>query len=365
MSIMKTLPSPLSAHRQSSASAVLYVLHSAELFGTERMAIATLAGLGARFESLLLSPPGPSIAYAQAHAVAARPFCGHWQLLREMAAVFRARPALTLVATGVTHSLAGVLLALWYGVRLHHVHVVHGGAEERLSYGRKKWLRRFDVEFIAVSAFVRERLLAHGLPGRRVRVIENFLSESLRPQHPPFCAPLVRAIVVSRLDPIKRVGLLLDALEGELALAPLRVDVYGTGWEGAALKARALRTAPNVYFAGFSASVAAQMAAADLLIHTCPDEPFGLAVLEAMAAGIPVLVPDKGGPSGFIVDGENGFLYRANDGRHLAARLLEICSIGPQRINRIVAAARLTLAQRFAPEARIADYRLALTGSWP
>ena len=44
-----------------------------------------------------------------------------------------------------------------------------------------------------------------------------------------------------------------------------------------------------------ASAVAAAIADADLLVHLCPVEPFGLAILEAMAAAVPVLVPNSGG----------------------------------------------------------------------
>ena len=46
------------------------------------------------------------------------------------------------------------------------------------------------------------------------------------------------------------------------------------------------------------------MAEADLLVHTCPAEPFGLVILEAMAVNLPVLVTDAAGWSAIVQDAE-------------------------------------------------------------
>ena len=240
--------------------------------------------------------------------------------------------------------------------------LVHGGAQERLSYGRKKWLRPFAVSLIGVSEFVRERLVANGVPAGRVHVVENFLTDDLRPRRPAFRAGVERAIVVSRLDPVKRVSLLLDALELAPDLERLDLSVFGTGWEEAALRQRALLRHRNVIFSGLSFEVPTMLSQADLLVHTCPTEPFGLVVLEAMAAGIPVLVPDTGGPAGFVRDGVTGFVYRANDAAHLARRLVEIRRKSAEELNRIVAAADALLRERFAPAKRISDYRALISG---
>ena len=51
----------------------------------------------------------------------------------------------------------------------------------------------------------------------------------------------------------------------------------------------------------------------DLLVHTCAEEPFGLVVLEAFAAGVPVLVPNAGGSASLVCDGDTGFHFAASE----------------------------------------------------
>ena len=98
-----------------------------------------------------------------------------------------------------------------------HVHMVHGGAADVDAYGRKKWLNATPVTFVAVSGFVRRELLEHGVRPEKVRVVNNFLLPervASAPRRPAFTSDGVRnLLVISRLDPIKRVGLLLDALD--------------------------------------------------------------------------------------------------------------------------------------------------------
>ncbi|MHB9302350.1 glycosyltransferase family 4 protein [Thermofilum pendens] len=59
---------------------------------------------------------------------------------------------------------------------------------------------------------------------------------------------------------------------------------------------------------------------ATIFIHTCSKEPFGLAVLEAMASGLPVIVPDAGGAA--EVAGDAGLKFRPGDSEDLAEKLL-------------------------------------------
>jgi glycosyltransferase involved in cell wall biosynthesis len=223
---------------------------------------------------------------------------------------------------------------------------------------------RFAVQYVAVSGFVRERLIAHGVPDSRITVIENFLNKDVdAPVRTGTFDSVTRVALVSRLDPIKRVDLLLTALEQTPALHDLQFEIFGTGWDEAVLRQRAMDASLPVRFIGFCSTVPQALACSDLLLHTCPQEPFGLAILEAMRAGVPVLVPDTGGPAGFIRDGENGFTYRANDAIDLARKLLEIRALAPARLQHVVATATRTQRERFGAAQRIDDYRRLLLGS--
>lgn len=77
---------------------------------------------------------------------------------------------------------------------------------------------------------------------------------------------------------------------------PVRMDLYGTGPDEA--KLRAIADDAPVHFHGFVGSrddLALRFAQADLSLSVCPEETFGLAVLEALASGTPVLTADRGG----------------------------------------------------------------------
>jgi glycosyltransferase involved in cell wall biosynthesis len=348
---------------------LLYVLHSGNLYGTERMALATAAGVADQFAVTMFAPPGPALGAAAAMGFGAVPFGGAGEVAMKLMPYFARHRRLAFIATGVVHSLACVM---WRGLwrrRVAHLHVVHGGTDERDSYGRKRRLNHLGVVFVAVSRFVRERLLAHGVGAAAIRVIENFLPDAqtaAAPRRAPFCRPGVRRLlVVSRLDPIKRVDLLFDAFDREPALRGLSVEVLGSGYDIEKLRARAAASRPEIRIEGFQSDVDRRLAAADLLVHLCPAEPFGLAILEAMAAGVPALVPDRGGAGDLVRDGVDGFRFRADDAAALAARLLELRRADPEHLNRVAQGGRRALATRFSPAARVADYRALLHGCAP
>jgi len=208
-------------------------------------------------------------------------------------------------------------------------------------------------------------LLAHEVNAGQIQVIENFLPDTQLadcPKRKPFrTGEMRRLIVISRLDPEKRVGLLLDALSRDPEAKRFEVRVYGTGWQSDALKQRAGEAGLNVSFVGFQARVDECLAESDLLVHLCPVEPFGLAIIEAMAAGVPVLAPNAGGAGSLVVDGVSGFHFKPDDADHLNVRLRAIAELGAERLNGVVAQGRHLLATRFSETARLGDYRSILT----
>jgi glycosyltransferase involved in cell wall biosynthesis len=340
---------------------LIYALHSGNLYGTERMALATAEALAGEFAPVMLAPPGPALQLAAGMGMETRSFSSAGEFSAAIRPLLARSRQIAFLATGVMHSLMAISWNLLLRRRMAHLHVVHGGADERLSYGRKRLLNRARVKLIAVSAFVKTRLIANGATPDHIRVIENFLPPSRTvgvPRRPRFDSAGIRHIVViSRLDPNKRVDLLLDAFENCPALSGLSVRIFGTGWDNAKLRERARLRLPNFTFEGFHPSVDSGIAAADLLVHLCPSEPFGLAILEAMAAGVPVLVPSSGGAAELVAEGRSGFHFTADNADSLATRLKELIEAPANVLNAIVAGGDETLATRFSPAARIADYR--------
>lgn len=342
---------------------LVYILHSGQMFGTERMALATLRALSRQFDGVVIAPPGAVHEAAHAAGLQSCPVNGPLGLIGALIRHLRAHPCSAVVATGVAQSLLVAAIQRVLGACGPHVHVVHGGTDERLSYGRKRLLADMNVQFVAVSAFVRERLVAHGVPDRCITVIPNFLQESPVARRFAFLRPGVkRVVMLSRLDRIKRVGLLFDALERVPGLAEIQFDVYGSGEESALLKERATRW-PNVHLHGYVADAASELAKADLLLHTCPEEPFGLVMLEAFAAGVPVLVPNAGGAACIVQDGVNGFHFAANNAVSLGRKLAQLMHASSTMLNAVAQGGRVALAERYRAEEPVRRYAQLLGAS--
>jgi glycosyltransferase involved in cell wall biosynthesis len=135
-------------------------------------------------------------------------------------------------------------------------------------------------------------------------------------------------ISVGRLAEEKNWGTLLQAFALALQEQPdLRLVLVGDGPQAQALRqlAEELGITERVHFAGrvpFD-QVPSFLKAADLFAFASVTETQGLATLEAMAAGLPVVAVAGPGTSDIVEDGEQGFLVQ-NDPQDLAKRMVEL-----------------------------------------
>ena len=145
----------------------------------------------------------------------------------------------------------------------------------------------------------------------------------------PAAAPV--AALVGRVDAQKRVDRFLEvARRVSRRLPEARFVVIGDGplLTGLRRTARESGLDPQVLFAGPRDDVPQVMAAMDLLVLTSAFEGLPNAVLEAMAAGRPVVATDVGGCRELIVDGVTGYLAPPDDVDGLAEKTHRILSSG-------------------------------------
>ncbi|MHB8185478.1 MAG: glycosyltransferase family 4 protein [Dermatophilaceae bacterium] len=198
--------------------------------------------------------------------------------------------------------------------------------------------------------------------------IDPALLERPRPQRGdrPFTAAMV-----GRLAPWKGQQVFLEAFAKAFPTGPECALVVGGALFGetdyerelSALTAR-LGLTDRVEFTGHVDDVAAELDRADVLVHASViPEPFGLVVVEAMAAGLPVIAADAGGPAEVITHGVDGLLYAAGDREVLSSMLAYARKEKETLAVRLGTEARVT-AQRFAPTEVAADiltlYRMIL-----
>lgn len=143
-------------------------------------------------------------------------------------------------------------------------------------------------------------------------------------------------IHVGRLERVKGQDVLLRALPAVLARKPAcRLVLVGEGSEKQALRALTveLGIAAAVTFAGLlaPAEVRRRLHAATVFAFPSRSEGLGLALIEAMATGLPPVASDVGGVPEVITEGETGLLVPPEDAAALSATLLRLLDDAEQR----------------------------------
>lgn len=187
-----------------------------------------------------------------------------------------------------------------------------------------RWLARRTDAIVANSSGVRDFYVRHGLPAAKFVVIPNGIAPAEPPGESrgdllaelalPSDARLIGA--VGRLWPQKRVKDLIWACD---LLKVIRDDVHllivGDGPHRPRLEhyTRQVRIEDKVHFLGHRADVPRLMPHFDALWLGSEYEGLPNAVMEAMAAGLPVVATDISGNRDLVVQGETGFLVPVGD----------------------------------------------------
>lgn len=198
--------------------------------------------------------------------------------------------------------------------------VVHGGK-----------LKRFlkATRLITVNAEQRDGLIALGFAGDHLRLIPNALPVDTIPPFAPRAVRRVPRIGTLRLLlREKGVDVLIEAV-GLLTARGLALELHigGTGVEETALRAQVARLGlqDRVIFHGWVSDQSAFLAGVELYVMPSRYETFGIGILEAQAAGLPVIASACEGPRAVIRAGETGLLVPPGAAPELAeaiARLL-------------------------------------------
>lgn len=146
----------------------------------------------------------------------------------------------------------------------------------------------------------------------------------------------LRIGIVGRLAPWKGQHVFLDAFARAFPNGDEHGVVVGAALFGADEqayanglhdRAQALGIEERIEFKGFREDVAAELAGLDVLVHASVlPEPFGQVVVEGMAAGLPVIATDAGGPAAIVRDGVTGLLVAPGDAVALAAALRRLAA---------------------------------------
>ncbi len=233
---------------------------------------------------------------------------------------------------------APAVLALWRAARRkRRPFVLWSGAIDsalasgnRLSNSYRRWLYRRSDAFIAYGERARQFLLRRGAPPERIVMGLQVVPADQTPPPAQNKAALGLAgrtvlLYVGYFVARKGLGPLVAAF-GEVAGPEAVLALVGSGPEEAALR-QASRGDARILFPGYleGRAKSSWYAAADIFALPTLHDPWGLAVNEAMAFGLPVVVSDAAGCVPDIVrDGENGLVWRVGDGAGLRAALARL-----------------------------------------
>jgi glycosyltransferase involved in cell wall biosynthesis len=188
--------------------------------------------------------------------------------------------------------------------------------------------RRLGNHFIAVSGDV--AAYTRSLVGERwpVTLLSNAIDlQAFARVERPSPPRELRLVTTGRLAKVKNQAFLFDVLERlHAAGQPATLDVLGDGEERPALTAYAARrgVAQWALLHGRVEDVPSFLRSAHIYVHAATYEPFGLALVEAMATGLPVVALDGGGNRDIVRDGENGFLLPRPSVADFADRILAL-----------------------------------------
>ena len=235
-------------------------------------------------------------------------------------------------------------------VRVFTVHgwasSAHAGIPSRLYGLAERAVRPLTTATICVSESERAAgIAASACDARRTLVIHTGIDATSRPRARP--GEGVPAIVsVGRFQAPKDAISLVRALA--LLVGEHRAALVGDGPERAAAvaEARRLGVEEAVVFEGERDDVPEILASSHIFVLSSRSEALPVSILEAMAAGLPVVATRVGGVPELVVDGETGLLVAAGDARALADALQRLVDDPDLRV-RLGAAGRARVEEQF------------------
>ncbi len=240
-----------------------------------------------------------------------------------------------------------------HGVDILHAHASHAhglavlakqfGARCRVVVSRRvnfmpgkhllnRWKYRQADRILCVSEKVAETLGEYGLGPPQVCVAHSAVDPGRAMMPPaarsalgvPESAPLLVS-AGSLVDHKDHANLLEAAALVRSHIPDIQVCIAGEGPLRAALEAKreALGLVSCVHFLGYRTDAPAITRAADVYVSSSWSEGLGTSILEALAAGVPVVAAEAGGAREMVIPGETGFLTPVREPQALAKAIIE------------------------------------------
>jgi N-acetyl-alpha-D-glucosaminyl L-malate synthase BshA len=195
-------------------------------------------------------------------------------------------------------------------------------------------------------------------------VIENFaitkrtLKGKLKDLRAIFAEPDEKILIhVSNFRPVKRTEDVIKIFKKVNAKIPSKLILIGDGPDLVKIKRLVTRAKlkNNVHFLGFQLDVPKILSASDLFLFPSEKEGFGLAALEAMACGVPIVGSKSIGLAKTIIENKVGLLSRVGNITQMTKNALDILSDNEKHIAMSVSAIK-TVNKLFRPEHIVPKY---------
>lgn len=204
--------------------------------------------------------------------------------------------------------------------------------------------------YITPSEFYRKKMIESGLTSNKVLCLRNFLPENMCETEKLVCGSYY--LYFGRLSEEKGVMTLLKAVKN---VPEVRLEIAGTGPMEQELQnyVRNENMDNRVHFNGFLSGKALSDIVAGAKCIVLPSEwhengPYS--IMEAMAAGKPVIVSGEGGLPEIVQDGENGYICEAFNPNSLAECICKIEQLNDGQYEQMCSNASVKAAQMFCPE---------------
>ena len=256
------------------------------------------------------------------------------------------------------------------GGGLQVVFTEHGRLSDRGPSSKRRLvntvLRGLASRVYTVSEDVRRHLIAEGFRPADVGVIYNGIAVGASPTAEErgsvrrdlgVSDDTIVLATIARLDPVKDLGTLVDAVKALPSSRRVLLIVVGDGDERGRLEARVQSAGvqDRVRFLGHRDDARRWLAGSDLYVNSSISEGVSLTILEAMAAGLPVVATRVGGTPE-VVTGDCGALVPSRDPAALAAAI-ERLSDDPALRASMRDASRRRVEAHFTLERMVGEYR--------
>ena len=237
----------------------------------------------------------------------------------------------------------------------------------------KFFLKRFDA-VAAVSEDVKHQLLEAGVKPEKLKVIGNGINierfkvsaKTAEKTRESFGVSIASTIVgtVGRLSPEKGYGFFLEAAKEILAKKKDCCFVFvGDGGERAGLEELSMKLgiAGRVIFAGKRSDIPDVLSAMDVFVLSSLTEGQPMALLEAMATGVPAVCTSVGDVPKILKGGQAGLIVPPSDNKALAEAILKVLN-DPALASRLSESALKTVKEEYSSGRMAAEYRACYKG---